>query len=72
MAQTNNYGKTFATDRALWKVILFNFLTGGIYSIVFFSIIGEDLNQLASKRDHQNTMHYCLVFFLKTKMLFST
>lgn len=66
MTQTNNYGTTFATDRALWKMILFNFLTGGIYSIVFYSILGDDLNKLASKRDHKNTMHYCLVFFLLT------
>lgn len=64
MTQNNYYVKPFTTSRALWKYVLFNFLTCGIYSIVFHSVLGDDLNQLASRRDHKNTMHYCLVYFL--------
>lgn len=51
------------TDRNMWILILLNIVTCGIYSIVFFSSLGEDLNTIAY-RDGKKTMHYCLVFFL--------
>ena len=56
--------KPMNTERKLWKYIVFSILTCGIYSIVFWSSIGEDLNLTASRRDGKKTMHYCLLFFL--------
>lgn len=52
------------TNREWWKLMIFSCLTFGIYGIIFYSSVGEDINKLASKRDHKKTMHYCLVFFL--------
>lgn len=52
------------TDRGLLKFILLNIITCGIYSIVFFSSLGEDLNLVARPRDGKNTMHFCLMYFI--------
>ena len=46
------------------KFILLNFITLGIYSIVFFSVISSDINIIASRYDGKKTMHYCLLLFL--------
>lgn len=62
--------KPMNTERKLWKYIVFSILTCGIYSIVFWSSIGEDLNLTASRRDGKKTMHYCLIFFLLTGLTF--
>lgn len=56
--------KAMNNERALWKYIVFGILTCGIYTIVVWSGIGEDINTAASRRDGKKTMHYCLVFFL--------
>lgn len=56
--------KVMNNERALWKFIVFGILTCGIYNIVMWSGIGEDINMAASRRDGKKTMHYCLVFFL--------
>ncbi len=52
------------TNRGLWKTILLNLVTCGIYGIIFYSSVGENINQIASRRDGKNTLHYCLVYFL--------
>lgn len=52
------------TNRGLWKTILLNLITCGIYGIVFYSSLGESINTIATRRDGKNTMHYCLVYFL--------
>lgn len=52
------------TQRTLWKFILFSILTLGIYRIVVMSHISSEINYIASKYDHRNTPHYCLVYFL--------
>ena len=52
------------TKRGLVKAILLSIITFGIYPLVFYSCIGEDLNQIASRYDGKKTMHYCLLFFL--------
>lgn len=52
------------TGRSMLLFILLNFVTCGIYSIVFFSDIGRDINVVSSRRDGKNTMHFCLVYFL--------
>lgn len=56
--------KLLKTDRSLLMFILLTIVTCGIYAIVFWSSISDDINLLASRRDGQKTMHYCLVCFL--------
>ena len=56
--------KVLNQERALWKFIVFGILTCGIYTIVMWSGIGEDLNMAASRRDGKKTMHFCLLNFL--------
>ncbi len=58
------------TNRGLLKTILLTLVTFGIYSIVFYSGIGEDLNSIASRYDGKKTMHYCLIVFLLTPITF--
>lgn len=52
------------TNRSLVKFILLSIITLGIYSIVFYSSISNDINVIASRYDGKKTMHYCLLFFL--------
>lgn len=51
------------TNRTLLKYILLSIVTLGIYSIVCFSHISEEIN-LVAKSDGRHTMHFCLLFFL--------
>ena len=53
-------------ERPLWKFIVYTIITCGIYSIVFWTGIGEDINMAASRRDGKKTMHFCLIYFLLT------
>lgn len=53
-----------STNRSMLTYILLNIITCGIYSLVFYSKLGEDLNLMASRRDGKKTMHFCLVYFL--------
>jgi hypothetical protein len=48
----------------LLKYILLGIITLGIYPIVFFSGISNDINVIANRYDGRRTMHYCLLFFL--------
>lgn len=52
------------TNRGLLKMILLGIITLGIYPIVVYSQISEEINVLASPHDGRHTMHYCLIFFL--------
>ena len=52
------------TKRGLLKYILLNIITFGIYSLVFFSSISTDINQIAARYDGKKTMHFCLLLFL--------
>ena len=52
------------TDRSLLTVILLSIVTCGIYQIFFWSKVGDDINIIASRRDGQKTMHYCLMSFV--------
>lgn len=52
------------TNRSLLKVILLSIVTLGIYNLVFFSSISNDINVMATRYDGKKTMHYCLLFFL--------
>lgn len=57
-------GPLLKTDRSVWKFILFSILTCGIYPLIFFSGISDDINRIASGRDGKKTMHYCLMAFI--------
>jgi len=52
------------TNRSLLKLILLSIITLGIYAIIFYTGIGEDINVVASRYDGKKTMHYCLLLFL--------
>lgn len=52
------------TNRGLLKYLLLSLVTLGIYSIVFYSSISDDINVIASRYDGKKTMHYALLFFL--------
>ena len=52
------------TNRGLLKMILLGIITLGIYPIVVYSQISDEINVLASPHDGKHTMHYCLIFFL--------
>lgn len=50
------------TNRGLIKFILLSLITLGIYDIVFFTCLGNDLNTLAP--NDKKTMNFCLVVFI--------
>lgn len=52
------------TKRSLIKFIFLGIITFGIYPIVFYSGISNDINVIASRYDGLKTMHYCLLLFL--------
>ena len=52
------------TNRALWKIIVFSMLTFGIYALVVYCHVGEDINTVASRYDGKRTMHFALLTFI--------
>ena len=52
------------TNRGLLKLILLGLVTFGIYPLIVYSKISEEINLVASKHDGKHTMHYCLVYFI--------
>lgn len=52
------------TNRSLLKIIFLGMITFGIYPIVVYSSISNDINVIASRYDGRKTMHYCLLCFL--------
>ena len=52
------------TDRSMWKFMLLNLLTLGIYSIIFFTPFSYDIDKVAPKRDRSKTMNYLFVYIL--------
>ena len=54
------------TNRGLIKLILLSLITLGIYGIVAYSSISNDINVIASRYDGKKTMHYCLLVFIVT------
>ncbi|MBO5898135.1 MAG: DUF4234 domain-containing protein [Clostridia bacterium] len=53
-----------ATNRSMWKLMLFNVLTLGIYSIVFFIPFSFDLDRVAPKPDRSKTMNFLFAYIL--------
>lgn len=52
------------TDRKMWKLMLFNVLTLGLYNIFFFIPFSYDIDKAAPRRDGERTMNYILAFIL--------
>ncbi len=53
-----------ATNRSMWKLMLLNIVTLGIYSIIFFIPFSFDLDKAAPKRDHSKTLNFIFVYIL--------
>lgn len=51
-------------NRSLHKVVFLGIITLGIYTIVFYCGISNDINVIASRYDGKKTMHFCLLAFL--------
>lgn len=60
--QTIPMRPAFRTNRGLAKMFFLGILTLGIYPLVVYSHIGEEINLIG--KDGKHTMHYCIVFFL--------
>lgn len=54
------------TNRGALKAILLTIITFGIYSLILYTKMSEELNITASKYDGKKTMNYCLLFFIVT------
>ena len=52
------------TDRSMWKLMILNILTLGIYSIVFFIPFSFDIDKVAPKRDGTKTMNFLFAYIL--------
>lgn len=52
------------TDRGLIKLLLLSFITFGIYGIIYWAKISEDVNLVCSRYDGKKTMNYYLLFFI--------
>ena len=52
------------TQRGLLKILIFGFLTLGIYPIVVYSLISTEINIVASRYDGKHTMHFCWIYFI--------
>ena len=56
--------KKLTTNRNMWKLMLLNVLTLGIYSIVFFMPLSFDLDKIAPKRDGSKTMSFLVAYII--------
>ena len=52
------------TNRGAAKAIFLTIITFGIYGLVLFTKMGDELNITATKYDGNRTMNYCLLFFV--------
>ena len=53
-----------ATNRQMWKLMLFSYLTCGIYTILFFIPFSFDIDKVAPKRDGGKTFNYLFAYLL--------
>lgn len=51
------------TDRSLLAFIVFSIITCGIYGIVVYCKITNEINRAASQHDGKHSMHYLLIVF---------
>ena len=54
------------TNRSLLKLILLSLITFGIYPLVVYSSLSQDINTVASRYDGKKTMHYLLMALIVT------
>ena len=52
------------TNRSIWKLMILNILTLGIYSIFFFVPLSFDLDKVDPKREREKTMNFLLAYVL--------
>ncbi len=52
------------TDRQMWKLMLLNICTCGIYSILFFIPFSFDIDKVAPKRDGGKTFNFLFAYLL--------
>ena len=52
------------TNRSMWKLMILNILTLGIYSILFFIPVSFDLDKAAPRADGSRTMNYFVAYLL--------
>ena len=52
------------TNRSMWKLMILNILTLGIYSIIFFIPFSFDLDKIAPKKDLTKTMNYVFAYVI--------
>ena len=58
------------TNKGLLKLILLSIITFGIYPLVIFSVVSDDINTVASRYDGRKTMHFCLLTFVIAPITF--
>lgn len=58
------------TNRGAIKTVILSILTLGIYDIVLFAKLGEELNLTSTKYDGKKTMSFYLLFFLVMPLTF--
>ena len=52
------------TDRNVWKYIILNTLTLGVYGIFFFMPLSFDIDKVAPKKDRTKTMNFLWAYVL--------
>ena len=52
------------TNRSMWKLMLLNILTLGVYNILFFIPFSFDIDKISPKRDLSKTMNYLFAHLL--------
>lgn len=62
MNNNTNSHPLLRTNRGLTKIFFLGLLTFGIYPIIVYSHIGEEINIIG--KDGKHTMHYCIIYFL--------
>lgn len=53
-----------ATNRSMWKMLLLGIITFGIYPMIIYYYMYEDINIIASRHDGKRTMHPIAMSFL--------
>ena len=58
------------TNRGLIKLILLSLITFGIYPLVLWSSVSNDINTIATRYDGKKTTHYLLMAFVFSWLTF--
>ena len=52
------------TNRSMWKLMILNVLTLGLYSVFFFMPFSFDLDKVDPRRGREKTMNYIVAYIL--------